>query len=93
MCVLGLRSGVILCASWAHCVSQDFLLYSSLICFVQSLTVCATLHMLLAHQIIPTHEITDVFVHQDGNRLACCFRKQYAIDSFLEQLIYQGNTT
>lgn len=38
-------------------------------------------------------EIANVFIHQDGNQLVCCFRKQYAIDSFLEQLIYQGNTT
>ncbi len=37
--------------------------------------------------------ITNVFIHQDGNRLVCCFRKQYAIDSFLEQLIYHGNKT
>ena len=38
-------------------------------------------------------EITNVFIQQDGSRLICCFRKQYAIDSFLACFIYQGNTT
>lgn len=31
-----------------------------------------------------------LLIHQDGNQLVCCFRKQYAIESFLEQLIHQG---
>lgn len=88
----------IMCLSGTVCVpGLPALFIPDSFVLVPGLTLCDTLHMLLAHQnhsyTCPGYEVTNVFIHQNGNRLVCCFRKQYAIDSFLEQLIYQGSTT
>lgn len=56
--------------------------------------ICFESHttLLLAHQILQQAQVQamKLLIHRDGNGLVCCFRKQYAIESLLEQLIHQG---
>lgn len=57
------RPGVILCASPAQFVSQDFLLY------LFHITHCATPHMLLAHPVIPAKALAETKkLKLDGKR-------------------------
>lgn len=91
MCVPGLVSYYVPLGHTV-CVCPGTLFIPDSFVLVPGLTLCATLHIRsFQHMLSQGYEITNVFIHQDGNRLVCCLRKQFSIDSFLEQHVYHGN--
>lgn len=90
------RSGVILCVSGTLCIQGlPALFIPDSFVLVLSVTLFATPHMLLAHQIIPANAQAKAMklLMYLFKWPVCCFRKQCAIHSFLEWLIYQGSAT